>query len=67
MTKNNNLAPRDADVASFLGEITPVIAHMLMKASRLGLPKTAKALANVNKVLGWEIADRVRAAHAPKR
>jgi hypothetical protein len=61
MTKlKNDLEPRDTEVANFLGEVTTDVAHMLMKASRLGLPKTAKALANVNKVIGWEIADLIR-------
>lgn len=49
--------PKLEEVANFLADTTSDVALMLMKASRLGLPKTAKALANVNKVMGWEIAD----------
>jgi predicted membrane-bound spermidine synthase len=56
----NDLEPRDTEIADFLGEVTHHIAHMLMRSSRLGMPKTAKALANVNKVIGWEIADLLR-------
>lgn len=62
MTKRlpNDIAPEpaDKDVADFLADTTADVALMLMKAARLGLPKTAKALANVNKVIGWEIAER---------
>lgn len=59
MSKNDyNPEPQFSQVAEFLGETTRDVAFMLMKATCLGLPKTAKALANVNKVIGWEIAEK---------
>jgi hypothetical protein len=49
--------PEVKEVADFLGQVTADVALLLMRATQLGLPKTAKALANVNKTIGWEIAD----------
>lgn len=61
MTKNN-LAPKPGDdaLAQFVTDTTSDVTMLFMKAARFGLPKTAKALAGVTKVLGWEIAEILR-------